>query len=94
MSKQSALPPDPRDALVDDKYRAGMQALCEAIDDIFNGPKAEDRAPTVGFCVLMFDFNKPTRVNYMSNAPRKEMGDALRELLARWGGIPGQGGSA
>jgi len=37
----------------------------------------------IGFCLLIFDFSKPGKANYMSNANRQDMIKALFETAYR-----------
>jgi len=67
---------------IQEKYRAEMNALAEGIDRIFNGGK---NPKSVGFVLLSFEFGKTEggRVNYISNADRRDMIAAMKEWLAR-----------
>lgn len=73
---------------ITETYRAQMKALAETIDEFFNGPrKGNDRK--VGFAVLVFEFGdaiSKDRINYISNANRKDMITAMKELVARFEG--------
>lgn len=74
---------------IQEKYVQQMNALCSAIDELFNG---NDRSipRKVGFGIVMFDFNpedrRQDRMNWISNSDRKDMLCALKELVARWEG--------
>lgn len=61
-----------------------MRAVAQVLDDVFNGT---DRglARKVGWALLVFPFNCPpgARTNYISNAHRKDMINALKEFIAR-----------
>lgn len=63
------------------QFRAAMNEIAEALDDIFNG--AGERK--VGFVLLSFEFGKTDggRVNYISNGERCDMIAAMREFLGR-----------
>lgn len=80
---------------IEQKYRAEMRALAQNLDEIFNGDaKGHDR--TNGFVLLVFPFGGPegARTNYISNADRKDMLVALKEIVARFEGQADVRGSA
>ena len=54
-------------------YQA-MLGLGQAIKELF---------PDRGWCILMFDWQQPNRMNYLSNARRQDMIAALKEFIAR-----------
>lgn len=64
---------------------AFMQTLAAAIDEILNGPK---RPKENGFVLLVFPFGaeEGQRTNYVSNADRKDIVVALKEIVARFEG--------
>lgn len=71
---------------IESAYRRQMNALAAILDDSLNGDAEPKKT---GFVLLMFDFGEPTsssRMNYISNAERKDMLVALRELLANFEG--------
>ena len=75
------------------RYRDHMQALATALDRTLNGDlKGTDR--NVCFTLLVTDFNKGTRVNYISNGMREDIVVMLKEVLARFEGQPEQSGHA
>lgn len=59
-----------------------LRALGRRIDAFLNPLKAMTGHQTTGFCLLMFDFGKTGRMNYLSNADRGDMLKALKELIA------------
>jgi hypothetical protein len=69
---------------IESAHRAMLRDLAEKLDDIFNGHLPERRH---GFVLLMFEFGEKTgdpafrRINYISNADRKDMLIAMREWL-------------
>ena len=65
---------------IDPKYREQMNKLARALDETFNGKTMPKKT---GFALFVFDFNDKTRVNYISNADRDDMAEALREWLER-----------
>lgn len=67
------------------KFRKSMNAVARAIDEAFNGRRKPNRAPRVGFVLLVAEFGKIEggRVNYISNGERDDMIAMLREYLAR-----------
>jgi hypothetical protein len=64
------------------EYREKMNALAQVIDEFFNG---KERPKRVGFAMLIFEFGPEDRgrVNYISNAERKDMLVAMKEFIAR-----------
>lgn len=44
----------------------------------------KDEIPGIGFALLVFDFNEVGMSNYISNARREDMIEALRSTLKRW----------
>jgi hypothetical protein len=75
--------PDP----IQEEYRAKMNAVMEALDDVFNGP-AKGTARQTGVILLTFKFGEQAgRCNYISNgADRKDMIAMFKYLIARWEG--------
>lgn len=75
---------------IQEKYRALMNAVAHAIDEMFNGnAKGTDRE--TGFVLLVFPFGDAdgSRCNYISNgADRRDMVSLLREMAARFDGQP------
>jgi hypothetical protein len=75
------------------EYRRAMNELARDLDAIFNGTrKGKDR--NVCFTLLITDFNKGNRVNYISNGEREDIVVMLKEILARFQGQPEQKGTA
>lgn len=65
------------------KYRGAMNALARVLDKALNG---KARPKKVGFVLLTFEFgieDGSGRVNYISNADRRDMIVAMKEWLAR-----------
>lgn len=64
-----------------------MQALAGGLEQILN-PTASKDGKTVGFVLLVFPFSAPegARTNYISNADRKDVLVALKEIVARFEG--------
>ena len=83
------------DAPIQDEYYAQMNAVAEALDDLFNGGLKKGERKT-GFVLLVFPFNNHDgRCNYISNgADRKDMISLFREQAARFEGSPDQTGNA
>lgn len=76
---------------MDDKisieYRATMNRVAKSIDTSLNGAAVGgDRK--VGFVLLTFPFDGPdnARTNYISNADRKDIVVAMKEIVARFEG--------
>lgn len=70
---------------IDPAYVDLMNFLAKAIDESFNGKDCKPEERTVGFCLLMFPFGSDpkNRMNYISNADKKDMLCALKEYVAR-----------
>jgi len=72
---------------IDAAYREQMNQVARSLDTVFNGDKrGKDRA--IGFVLLMFPFDagEGARTNYISNADRKDIVVALKEIVARFEG--------
>jgi hypothetical protein len=81
------------DEQVSKEYRDSMDALARDLDAIFNGPRrGKDR--NVCFTLLVTDFNKSSRVNYISNGNRADVVNMLKEVIARFEGQPEMSGKA
>jgi hypothetical protein len=83
------------DAPIEERYRAQMNAIAEALDDVFNpGQKAPNK--TVGFVLLTFQYGSHEgRCNFISNgADRKDIVTLFREMIARFEGQPESQGHA
>lgn len=52
-----------------------MREIAEMIDTKIKG---------LGFALIVFEFQKPEMSNYVSNAQRVDMIEALEETLKRW----------
>lgn len=68
---------------ISSKYRSVMNALARGLDKALNG---KARPKKVGFVLLTFEFgieDGSGRVNYISNADRRDMIVAMKEWLAR-----------
>ena len=67
---------------VEEKYRAMLNSIAQVLDETFN-PDMPFRK--VGFALLLFDFEtsgtEQGRLNYVSNAQRKDMIKALEEFI-------------
>ena len=74
---------------IDANYRAQMNTLAGSLDKAFNGDKrGKDRS--TGFVLLMFPFDaaEGARTNYISNADRRDIVVAMKEIVARFEGQP------
>jgi hypothetical protein len=67
---------------IEEQYREKMKALAGAIDEILND---DPDNKTTGFALFMFSFGDDPagRMNYISNAQRKDMVAAIKEFLVR-----------
>lgn len=74
-------------AEVEKEYVQKMQELARFLDFSFN-EEVGHKTRAVGFCLLIFRFDeaKRGRMNYISNADRKDMIAALKELIAQMEG--------
>lgn len=82
-------------APIDTAYRVQMNNLAASLDKAFNGDKrGKDRS--TGFVLLMFPFDtvEGARTNYISNADRRDIVVALKEIVARFEGQPETKGHA
>lgn len=59
-----------------------LQEVAAGLDRIFNGDVPDGDARN-GFCLLVFGFDAPGIANYVSNAERATMIQALRETADR-----------
>lgn len=83
------------DEVVDPKYRAHLHAIARIIDDALNGERREDDPKQHGFIVAMFEMGDAGRFNYMSNCRREDIIVLLKEMTARFEGMPeSKGGRA
>lgn len=83
------------DTQIEDAYRAKMNHIASALDEMFNGEaKGKDRE--VGFVLLVFPFgSQDGRCNYISNgADRRDMVCLMKEMIARFQGQPEIAGNA
>jgi hypothetical protein len=62
-----------------------MRVIAQGLDDVLNG---QQRPKHNGFVLLVFPFDMPVgaRTNYVSNADRKDIIVALKEIVARFEG--------
>ncbi|WP_309086425.1 hypothetical protein [Chelativorans sp.] len=70
-----------------------LNKIAGGIDRSFNG---EVRPKKVGFALLLFEFGKVEagRMNWISNADRRDMIVALKEMVAQLEGRAGPAGRA
>lgn len=70
-----------------------MRAMAKAMDQALNGSNGKKEN---GFVILIFPFDAPegARVNYVSNADRRDIVAALKEITARFEGQPLNSGRA
>lgn len=86
---------------IQEKYRAEMNALAVALDEMLNGKGgAAAREPNkrVGFFLAVFDMQHegpaPGRFNYISNSDKTDVRAMMREIEARISARLQQGGNA
>jgi hypothetical protein len=91
------------DAPIEDQYAGKMNALGQAIDELFNGADAmpgtrgEKDQRKVGFVLLVFECgDKPaSRCNFISNgADRRDVVNLMKEMIQRFTGQPEMEGHA
>jgi hypothetical protein len=78
------------DAPIQARYREQMNAIAEALDDVFNPGKSGNDRET-GFVLLVFPFGEADtgRCNFISNgADRKDVVSLFKEMIARFQGQP------
>ena len=69
-----------------------MRGMARAMDQALNGSQEKKEN---GFVILVFPFDaEGSRVNYVSNAERRDIVVALKEVIARFEGQPYQHGRA
>lgn len=70
---------------IESQHHGQMNVLAKTLDEIFNGEaRGSDRK--IGFALLVYEFGKEGRLNYIGNGKRANMLCALKELVARWEG--------
>lgn len=73
---------------IKEHYFEQMNALAHFLDDHLNGEVKPPATRTTGFVLLVFSFGEKRRMNYISNANRKDIVTALREQLNYFAGMP------
>lgn len=68
---------------IEERYRAEMQALAEALDKYFNGDACAPEDRKTGFFLAVFPFGEGGRFNYISNADKLDVRATLKEIIAR-----------
>ena len=83
------------DGPIEAEYVEKMQAVAQALDELFNGP-VKGPARQTGFVLLVFPFGgKDGRCNYISNgADRRDIVTMMKEQIARFEGQPDVEGKA
>ena len=81
-----------KDDKIDPKYEDSMKELGRFIEKKLT----VDGGKKVGFCLILFEFGAANagRVNYLSNAQRKDIAPLLMEMSARFSGTPSAEGHA
>jgi hypothetical protein len=75
------------DEIVDPAYRAMLTGVARAIDEMLNG-KNHENPKQHGFIIAMFALGDTSRFNYMSNCNREDIVTLLKEMTARFEGMP------
>lgn len=75
---------------IEELYYLQMNALAGFLDEHFNEDVKPPAVRTTGFVLMVFSFGdvKGGRMNYISNADRKDIITALREQLSYFEGMP------
>jgi len=83
------------DAPIEVEYHAKMNAIAEALDEMFNG-KLKHPNKVTGFVLLTFKYGSHEgRCNFISNgADRRDIVTLFREMIARFEGQPETKGHA
>lgn len=84
------------DAPIEAEYAERMVALAGALDEMLNGQRGGPGRKT-GFVLMVFPFGEGAagRCNYVSNgADRKDIVTLMKEMIARFEGMPEQSGRA
>lgn len=71
---------------IEQEVKDQMNAMGEALDEVFNGKDYKTRDRKWGFALLIFKFGEDDgnhRMNYISNAERKQIIKALKEFISR-----------
>lgn len=81
------------DAPIEKRYREQMVAIMETLNEFVNADAGKKETAIV---VMMFPFGEnPGRCNYMSNGvDRKDMVTLMKEMIARFEGMPHTTGRA
>jgi len=80
------------DEEIEPRYVREMKTLAHVLDDHFNDP---EQPKHTAFVLLVMPFGDAEgRVNYISNAIRKDIIVMMKEVLARFEGQPEQSGTA
>jgi hypothetical protein len=86
---------------VQEKYRAMMNELASALDELLNGvggAAAQSPGKQVGFFLAVYDMQHdgpaPGRFNYISNSDKTDVRAMLREIEARISARLQHGGTA
>lgn len=71
---------------IEPKFNLFMKDLARGVDDALNGPPGPLRERESGFFMFFFDFKtgpEKGRMNYISNADRLDVLQALKEMVAQ-----------
>ncbi len=79
---------------IEPKSHNMMNDLARGLDEIFNGPNCKPADKKVGFFLTTFNFDEPSRFNYISNADKLDVRAMLKEIVARIEGRLGESGNA
>jgi hypothetical protein len=73
---------------IQSEIKEKMQCWGEVLDETFNGKDYKTKEPKWGFALLVFQLGEDDddgthRMNYISNARRRDMIKAMKEFIAR-----------
>jgi hypothetical protein len=63
--------------------RLQLEEHCRVIGGLLRNAVSDLGGPRIGFALLLFNFGDGGSIAYMSNAERRDMINALEELIAR-----------
>lgn len=76
---------------IEQRYFEEMQDLGRLLDNYLNREVKPPAQRTTGFVLMVFSFGPGERMNYISNADRRDVIAALREQLSYFEGMPDSG---
>lgn len=69
---------------VSPEYKEELNWIAALLDEFFNREREPGEPKKIGFCLMIFEMDAPgPRVNYISNAQRPAMIEALKQFIER-----------